>query len=191
MRELAGGVIARGMIDVLGPIPLPKPVTIRTSRTRKIMGFDITTRESKEFLKRLQLEVQAETDDSVTALPPPFRMDLEREIDLIEEVARLKGFDRIPETLPEIGMDYSERSPIRALTQRVSEVMLSEGFNEVITYSFIASDWLDKLELADGRPAANGHYTGQPDERRHGVDAYDADTVDNQNMRNEHQLSEL
>ncbi len=77
-------------------------------------------------------------------------MDLEREIDLIEEVARLKGFDRIPETLPEIGMDYSERSPIRTLTQRVSEVMLSEGFSEVITYSFIGIDWLEKLELPAG-----------------------------------------
>jgi phenylalanyl-tRNA synthetase beta chain len=152
VRDLAGGVIARGMIDIVGPIPLPKPVTIRTARTRKIMGFDISTKESKEFLTRLQLEVQAETDDSVTALPPPFRMDLEREIDLIEEVARLKGFDRIPETLPEIGMDYSERSPIRTLTQRVSEVMLSEGFNEVITYSFIGSDLLEKLELPKDDP---------------------------------------
>lgn len=150
MRELAGGVIARGIIDVLGPIPLPKPVTIRTSRTRKIMGFDITTKESREFLARLQLDIKAEADDSVTVLPPPFRMDLEREIDLIEEVARLKGFDRIPETLPEIGMEYSERSPLRALTERVSEVMLSEGFNEVITYSFIGGDWLDKLELPEG-----------------------------------------
>jgi phenylalanyl-tRNA synthetase beta chain len=152
MRDLAGGTVARGMIDILGPIPLPKPVTVRTSRTKKIMGFDVTTKESKEFLKRLQLDIKGETDDSVTALPPPFRMDLEREIDLIEEVARLKGFDRIPETLPNIGMDYAERSPIRTLTERVSEVMLSEGFNEVITYSFIGGDWLNKLGLPEGDP---------------------------------------
>jgi phenylalanyl-tRNA synthetase beta chain len=151
-RELADGVIARGMIDILGDIPRAKPLTIRTSRTKKIMDFDVTVKETKEFLQRLQIDVQGETKDSVTVLPPPFRMDLEREIDLIEEVARLKGFDKIAETLPEIGMDYAERSPIKRLTERVSEVMLSAGFNEVITYSFIAADSLDKLGISNGDP---------------------------------------
>jgi phenylalanyl-tRNA synthetase beta chain len=162
MRDLAGGKIARGMVDVVGPIPLPKPLTIRTPRTKKIMGFDVTTKESNEFLERLQIEVQAETGDSLTVLPPTFRMDLEREIDLIEEVARLKGFDRIPETLPEIGMEYSERSPIRALTQRVSEVMLSEGFNEVITYSFIGGDLLEGLTIPDGDPRRSAIVLANP-----------------------------
>ncbi len=152
VRELAGGVITRGMIDIQGEIPRAKPLTIRTSRTKKIMGFDVTAKETAEFLRRLQIDVQGETKDSVTVVPPPFRMDLEREIDLIEEVARLKGFDRIGETLPEIGMEYSERSPIRRLTERVSEVMLSAGFNEVITYSFIGSDSLDRLGMAETDP---------------------------------------
>jgi len=152
MREFTGATVARGMIDIIGPMPLPKPVTIRTSRTKKIMGFDITTKESREYLERLQIEIQKETDDSITALPPTYRMDLEREIDLIEEVARLKGFERIPETLPEIDMEYSEQSPIRTVSQRVSEVMLSAGFNEIITYSFIGSDWLNRLGLPDGDP---------------------------------------
>jgi phenylalanyl-tRNA synthetase beta chain len=151
-RELAGGVIARGMIDIVGEIPRAKPLTIRTSRIKKIMDFDVTVKETKEFLQRLQIDVQSETKDSVTVLPPPFRMDLEREIDLIEEVARLKGFDKIAETLPEIGMDYAERSPIKRLTERVSEVMLSAGFNEVITYSFIAGDSLDKLGISGSDP---------------------------------------
>ena len=152
MRELAGGVIARGMIDVVGGIPLPKPLTIRSSRAKKVMGFDVTTAEIKGFLQRLQLEVQGEGGDSVTVLPPTFRMDLEREIDLIEEVARLKGFEHIPETLPRIGMDYWERSPIRTLTERVSEVMLSCGLSETITYSFIGADSFDKLGLARDDP---------------------------------------
>ncbi len=117
-----------------------------------IMGFDITTAQIKGFLQRLQLEVKDETADSVTVLPPPFRMDLEREIDLIEEVARLKGFEHIPETLPRIGMDYWERSPIRTLTEQVSEVMLSHGLSETITYSFIGGDSFDKLGLAGDDP---------------------------------------
>ncbi len=150
MRELAGGVIARGMIDIVGEIPRARPLTIRTARTKKIMGFEVTTDETKDYLKRLQIEVTGETTDSVTAVPPPYRMDLEREIDLIEEVGRLKGFELIPETLPEIGMEFTEKSPIRTLTQRVSDVMLSAGFNEVITYSFIAADSFDRLGLPEG-----------------------------------------
>ncbi|MBN2225659.1 MAG: phenylalanine--tRNA ligase subunit beta [Deltaproteobacteria bacterium] len=155
MHDLAGGVVARGMIDILGEIPRSRPLTIRTSRTKKIMGFDVTAQEISQFLRRLQIEVQDGTGDSVTVLPPPYRMDLEREIDLIEEVARLKGFDKIPETLPEIGMEYADKSPIRALSERVSDVMLSAGFNEVITYSFVASDSFEKLGIAETDPQRN------------------------------------
>ncbi len=152
MQELAGGVIAKGIIDIQGEVPRPKPITIRTARTKKIMGFDVTTPEIRNYLERLFIDVKDEKADAVTAQPPTFRMDLEREIDLIEEVARLKGFSEIPETLPEIRMDYTSRSPIRSLREEISDIMLSLGFNEVITYSFIGADSFDKMGLAPKDP---------------------------------------
>jgi phenylalanyl-tRNA synthetase beta chain len=116
------------------------------------MGFEVTASEINECLGRLFVEQKEMTDDAVTVVPPTFRMDLEREIDLIEEVGRLVGFNKIPETLPKIRMGYDERSPIRSLSDRITDIMLTAGFNEVITYSFMAGDSLDKLTLSPRDP---------------------------------------
>ncbi len=152
MAELADGIIAKGVIDVKGNIPKRPVIKIRTERTKKIIGFDVTTKEIEKCLKRLLIEVVDKKSDSISAKPPSYRLDLEREIDLIEEVARLVGYDKIPETLPEIDMDYSDPSTAETVMKRVSQIMISEGFNEIITYSFIGSDAFDLMRLDRSDP---------------------------------------
>lgn len=147
MVNFADGTAARGYIDAMGDIPKRRIISIRTPMTKKVIGFEVTTKEIKGYLENLLIEIKEEKEDELSVLPPSYRLDLEREADLIEEVARLKGYDKIPETLPGINMDFSRPTEIERLIGRVSDIVLSEGFNEIITYSFIGSDSFDRMNL--------------------------------------------
>jgi len=83
---------------------------------------------------------------------PSFRIDIEREIDLIEEVARLVGYNAIPTSLPFIRMDYPKRDEQRALRQEVARIMTAQGFFEAINYSFVAEEHLSLCRLTEDDP---------------------------------------
>ncbi|MBN1574402.1 MAG: phenylalanine--tRNA ligase subunit beta [Deltaproteobacteria bacterium] len=152
MAEYADGTVAKGYIDVKGDVPKRPTLKIRTSMTNKVIGFKADTKEIRKYLESLFIKVEDESKDELLVTPPSYRLDLEREIDLIEEVARLKGYDNIPETLPNISMDFSKTSEIKTLIDLVSDAVLSEGFNEIITYSFIGSVSFDKMRLSPKDP---------------------------------------
>jgi phenylalanyl-tRNA synthetase beta chain len=116
------------------------------------MGFSVTTGEIKNFLTRLNIDILKENKDTLSAHPPSYRLDLDREIDLIEEVGRIKGYDKIPETLPKIEMEYESETEGKCLIDDVSSIMLSEGFDEIITYSFIENSAFDKMLLKKNDP---------------------------------------
>ncbi|RWX44567.1 tRNA synthetase B5 domain-containing protein [Candidatus Electrothrix aarhusensis] len=80
---------------------------------------------------------------------PPFRVDIEREIDLVEELARLVGYNEIPTTLPNISMDYPERDGLRQLRQEAASMFVGSGFYEAINYSFVAEKHCDMLGLGE------------------------------------------
>ena len=149
MADLTGGVVAKGYIDAIGEIPKMPEIKLRTSYTKKIIGFDVESTEIRKYLQGLDIEIVSEKNDTITARPPSYRRDLTREIDLVEEVARLKGYDKIPETLPDVKMGYKAQSPMGSFIQDVSDIILSEGFDEIITYSFIGSNSFDMMKLAE------------------------------------------
>ncbi len=152
MAECADGTVAKGHIDVRGEVPKRPTIRIRRSMTNKVIGFEVTTEEIKKYLESLFIKIEDEKEDELLTTPPSYRLDLDREIDLIEEVARLKGYDNIPETLPDISMDFSRPAEIKSLVDGVSDTVLSEGFNEIITYSFIGSVSFDKMRLSPKDP---------------------------------------
>ena len=87
---------------------------------------------------------------------PTFRVDIEREVDLVEEVARLVGFDNIPTTLPRINMEYPNIDKLRSTKKEISAVLLAAGFNEAINYSFVSSKHADQLQLTADDPRREG-----------------------------------
>ena len=100
--ELTGGRIMEGVVDAY-PTPLqPKPIPLRISKVNQVLGTGIPGLEMKSYLEDLELRVEEEKDDLLMVTPPTFRGDLEREIDLIEEIARMDGYGNIPITLPSI-----------------------------------------------------------------------------------------
>ncbi|MBN1883136.1 MAG: phenylalanine--tRNA ligase subunit beta [Deltaproteobacteria bacterium] len=150
MVDLAGGKAAKGIIDEVGSVPVRPTIHLRPERARKIIGFDVTTEETVDIMTRLSMDVKKKKSDLLDVTPPSYRLDLDREIDLIEEVARIKGYDEIPETLPEIAMGHKVRTEHERLARRAFDVMISEGFSEIITYSFIERDTFARLGMENG-----------------------------------------
>lgn len=113
-----------------------------------MMGADIPADFIEDILVRLGCAVEATDDPSVlSVLPPTFRPDLEREIDLYEEVLRLWGMDRIPPTLPGGRERVGARTPEQETVRVINDALRASGMNETMTYSFAEPGDIERLRL--------------------------------------------
>mgnify|MGYP006136844699 FL=1 len=138
IKKLAGGTICKGRVD-LYPSPQPiRNVSLRTSRLNQVLGCSLSGDQIKDYLSRLKLEVSLLKDNETFNVGiPSFRPFLLREIDLIEEVARLNGFDKIKETSPAAQINPVRFTPKQSAIGSVKSLLRDIGFSEIITYSFI------------------------------------------------------
>lgn len=129
----------------------PDRVTIRLrrERLRKVLGLQISPARVNEILGRLGMTTQ---DDASgwKVVPPPFRFDIEREEDLIEEIARVHGYHQVPETAGRGTLRVGVASESRVATGQLRSVLIARGYQEAITYSFVSPE-MDRL-FADGEP---------------------------------------
>ncbi|MDZ7318032.1 MAG: phenylalanine--tRNA ligase subunit beta [candidate division KSB1 bacterium] len=147
IAELAGGAIATGVVDRYPqPVP-PRTISLRVQRVQHLLGALIPTAEIEAILRRLEFKVQR-NDDLLTVEVPTFRVDIEREVDLIEEVVRLYGFDRIQEnrlsTIPLLTAE-NRREKFNNLLR---EIMTGLGYHEVITLSLLNHKWAQPFSPA-------------------------------------------
>jgi phenylalanyl-tRNA synthetase beta chain len=152
MGEAGSGRVAAERLDEY-PSPIYHPrLSLRVSRANQVLGTDYTQEQMLHLLRRLHLPALALDAENLVLQVPSFRGDLEREEDLIEEIARLAGYDAIPVTLPRGEVATPRPGPEVRLEQTAKELLLGLGFFEVITYAF-QSDRLGSLVSA-GVPAA-------------------------------------
>lgn len=151
MAQLAGGSIAKGAIDVRRKIEPPKPIKLRDRRVKLFLGVELPRKEVKALLEPLELEVK-EVENGFMVTPPTFRPDLKEEADLIEEVARRYGYDKLPSTLPEGRVKPVEMNKVEKLSTKVREALTGAGFYEAITLSFMNPKMLDWLKLKEDDP---------------------------------------
>jgi phenylalanyl-tRNA synthetase beta chain len=150
IADLAGGEAAKGVIDCF-PSPLPVPeITVRLPRVSAVLGVNLEPREVKGTLERLHMEVRENKGTEWIVKPPPFRSDITREIDLIEEIGRLTGYDHIPVQVPRMWVMPSRKEQAVELEERAKDTLVGLGFYEVITYSFISPHALEALQLPPG-----------------------------------------
>ncbi|MBU0673776.1 MAG: phenylalanine--tRNA ligase subunit beta [Proteobacteria bacterium] len=147
--ELAGGASVPGGVDLKGGLRDGSVISLRAERCSSLLGMPLTTGRIKELLESIEIFCVEEEAQPLLVTPPSFRVDLEREVDLIEEVARLIGYNDIPISLPTVPLNFSEKDPDRILRQRVARLMTAQGFNEAINYSFVSPRHFDQLGLAD------------------------------------------
>lgn len=149
--ETAGGKLAEGVINVGQPPLSPRSITLRADRCRAILGIPLPTSRMVELLTRLQFAPR-QSGEQITCTAPAFRRDVEREIDLIEEIARLHGLDQIP-------VEHAMRLVVRPVQQSVearrtvARVLTAHGYFETITFSNLprkfAQPFAADLELVE------------------------------------------
>lgn len=152
IAELGGGEIAAGTIDVY-PNPLPRrTVRFRVDQCNRLLGIQLPADEMASIFGRLEFTVTVIEPGLFDVGIPSFRVDIEREIDLIEEVARLCGYNTIPVTMPKARVFSDRPTRHQRLEKQLRNLMVGQGFNEVITFSFMTPAVLDKLLLAENDP---------------------------------------
>lgn len=114
---------------------------------RRILGVEIPSQKVSQYFRALGLSVRPGKKGTVTVGVPSFRQDLIRPVDLVEEAARLYGYDRISETLPDIQPVYIEEKKLRKTEETVREAALSAGLNETVTFSLISEKVFEKLSV--------------------------------------------
>lgn len=138
--QLAGGKLADGVIDVGQGVAERDPVDLRLAQVRRVLGIEILPAEIRRILVDLGCAESKADDLTVTVVPPTWRRDLTREIDLIEEIARIYGYERIPEDVG-VPMAPSYRSDEDRVLGIVRHVLTSTGFDEAMTASVVPEPW--------------------------------------------------
>lgn len=152
IAEMGGGEIAAGTIDVY-PHPLTRrAVRFRADHCNRLLGIQLSADEMASIFGRLEFTVTVIEPGLFDVGIPSFRVDIEREIDLIEEVARLSGYNTIPVTMPKARVFSDRPTRHQRLEKQLRNLMVGQGFSEVITFSFMTPTVLDKLLLAEDDP---------------------------------------
>jgi phenylalanyl-tRNA synthetase beta chain len=148
-----GGELVGGLIDVIAR-PMPRPaVTLRLSEVKRNLGKELSREEVQRILTRLGFRLQA-SGDSFQVQIPSWRLDVEREIDLLEEIARLHGYNQFPNTLPAFSGSVVEL-PDAAKDARLRTSLLALGYNEAMSLTFISKDDAQAFATAERLEIAN------------------------------------
>ena len=118
------------------------------------LGTELTRAEVQEILNRLDFPCELCGQDSILVTVPPYRVDISEEVDLIEEVARLYGYDQIPVTYP-AGTLVQDQEYSDSIKELVTDTVCGFGLDEVVTYSFIGENVYDKLRIPQDSPLRN------------------------------------
>jgi len=137
IKLIAGGE-AGPVIEVSNASTLPQRpcITLRHGRIARILGIEISRQEVADILKRLGMQVE-ESSEGWLLVPPTFRFDISIEEDLVEEVARVYGYNRIPSTHPAGTLAMQPRPEASVSRQRLRLALVERGYQETITYSFV------------------------------------------------------
>ena len=146
MLELTGARLVDGTIDIGGEGPAPKTIRLRDEKVTRLLGTPVPIREQADILEALEFDVHDAGDGLDVTVPAFRRNDVTREVDLIEEVARLWGLEKLPATIPGHGMS-ARLTPEQKLRRRAGDALVGAGFSEAIGWSFQAPELSRKLRI--------------------------------------------
>ncbi|MBE3588388.1 MAG: phenylalanine--tRNA ligase subunit beta [Thermoanaerobacteraceae bacterium] len=152
LQKIGAGEVAGIVVDNYPRPAQRKTVILRPERVGHVLGTDISPEETKDVLNRLGFGVKRADSGEILVDVPGHRVDMGLEIDLIEEVARLYGYDRIPATLPYGRTTRGARTREQVLLKRIKDLLAGCGLSEVITYSFTSPAVPDRFKVPAGNP---------------------------------------
>jgi phenylalanyl-tRNA synthetase beta chain len=169
------GKISSGKIDTNEKLYQPCKINLRIKRVNRILGQLLDKDESKtknkiiNILDKLEFKVVEDKGEQIKVIPPSFRGDVEREIDIIEEIARIYGYDKIKPTLFNTTIAQEGKNFRFRVIDHARETLIGCGLNEVITYSFISPDIFDKIRIPEGHKLRNAIKIKDPMTRDHSL----------------------
>lgn len=168
IQKLAQGKVLKGSVDVYPKKEKPWTVILRPERLNSVLGTNISATKISGILKSLELKVEKPTQVTKKAATklrvtvPTFRADLGREIDLVEEVARLYGLNQIQSKLPESSGKKGGLSQSQSISKLIKDFLLASGLWETINYGFTNPKWFDYLRLDQDSPLRKAVYLRNP-----------------------------
>jgi len=167
IQQLAGGEVVGGSCDVYPNPRKALQVTLRPERVNYLLGTDISPAEIRSYLERLQLVVKDNKGSLVVDIPS-YRPDIELEADLIEEVARLHGYDKIEPGLPGGKTIPGGLTPYQKFREEMKNIV-AQSLNEVVNYSFVSEENFDRLLLPQDSPLRKAVRVANPLSEEQGV----------------------
>jgi phenylalanyl-tRNA synthetase beta chain len=152
-----------GTIDVAAPEPEPLTLRLRGGRVTSILGMEIPQDDQVAYLERGAFEVAVDGEDLQVTIPPDRYYDVTREIDLIEEVGRLHGYDRnLPTTLPRVGERIGRLNRTQKLRRRAEDELRDLGFDQIVGWSFNDPGEAGRLRIDQNDPRADPILVANP-----------------------------
>lgn len=133
-ERLTGGAIAQGLVDNYPGKEPPRTVAVDAARIEQVLGISIPPADVERILRALGFEVEL-TATGFTVQPPDWRPDVEIPDDVIEDVARIHGYENLPATMLRGSLPAAEPQPVPVLRERVRDLVVGLGFQEIITYT--------------------------------------------------------
>ncbi|MHC4336421.1 MAG: phenylalanine--tRNA ligase subunit beta [Planctomycetota bacterium] len=149
ITQVAGGKVAKGVVDIYPKKKAKKEVALRLSRLNKLLGIEVPDKETAKALSRLGFQPH-EKGDCIVCTVPSWRSDVYREIDLIEEVTRVYGYDKVP-TEQKIKIEVVPADTRQKLTESIGTYLNGCGFCETITVGFVSNSVAELFSKADAR----------------------------------------
>ncbi|MCK5503546.1 MAG: phenylalanine--tRNA ligase subunit beta [Thermodesulfovibrionia bacterium] len=145
IADIAGGKVSH-ITDIYPDPYTPRKLCVKYKKINSVIGIDIDESFVENVLTGLGFKIKRE-GDGIVVTPPSFRQDIQRDVDIIEEVVRLYGYDRIPSTLPAVQMISAPVHKTQEAIKSIKNAMVKSGFSEAINYSFLNPEIMDKLNI--------------------------------------------
>ena len=152
MAELGQGNLVDGIIDEDYRSSEPPVLSLDVDATNNLLGTNLDRDRMGSLLSSIEFGVEKDGDAGLTVKVPSFRVDVARPQDLMEEVARLSGYNQIPTTFPALPSEGVTPLPMMALRNQIRDILSGFGFSETINYSFIGADACDRMQLVEDDP---------------------------------------
>lgn len=148
IEEIGAGIVVEGNIDVYENPVDKKVISLRPYRINYMLDLELSEEEMVRILNSLELDSKI-VGDKIEVNVPTFRQDIELEADLVEEIGRIYGFDKI-NPVPLVGtLTKGEKSPTRKIEDKIIDLLVGLGLNEITTYSFVSPKVYDKVNLPE------------------------------------------
>ncbi|NGX27085.1 MAG: hypothetical protein K940chlam6_01012, partial [Chlamydiae bacterium] len=141
--SLLGGVVCKGVAEDVAVVYAPRILELNPERTNRLLGVNLSLREMCMLLGRLEIEVLSDTPEAIKVAVPSYRNDLRSEIDLIEEVGRMYGFNNIPRDFPRHVSSMLNSAPIFLFEEEVRTRLVAQGLQECLTCDLISPKLAD------------------------------------------------